>query len=222
MKIRSVIVDDEPSSQKVLESYIKKIPSLELVKILDNGLEAQVFLANNSIDLMFLDINMPSISGLELLASLTTKPKVIFTTAYAKYAVNGFNLDAVDYLLKPFSFDRFFKAVSKVKPQRLHSDSIFIKENKKLLKVFFKDINYVEGLGDYVKVCVNDSIITTYSTLKNMHLSLPSNHFIQIHKSFIINFTKINYIQGNFVVLEEYRIPIGPKFKKDLFDKLNA
>lgn len=222
MKVNCLIIDDEPSSQNILKSYIEKVPFLDIVGVMDDAFEARDYLAEQSVDLLFLDINMPKLSGVQFYESLARKPKVIFTTAYAKFAIDGFHLGAVDYLLKPFSFDRFLKAVQKIKPKEKIGDSMIIKENKKLHRVKFEEISHVEGLGDYVKVHLNDKVLVTYTSLKKFYLSLPESMFVQIHKSFIINFTKVKYIQGNMVVLKEYQIPIGATFKSDLFDKLNA
>lgn len=220
MKITCIIIDDEPSSQNVLKSFIGRIDYLELTNVCNDALEALDYLKNNAVDLLFLDINMPQLSGISFYKSLQNPPKVIFTTAYSEYALEGYELEAVDYLLKPFSFERFVKAVSKIK--NLNDDKsehIIIKSDKKLHQIKFDDIIFVEGLGDYIKVHLKDSFLVTYKTLKDMKNALPSSFFIQVHKSFIINKNKVDYIEGNLAIINSNKVPLGQTYKKEFLEK---
>ena len=223
MKITCIIIDDEPSSQNVLKSFIGRIDYLELTNVCNDALEALDYLKNNAVDLLFLDINMPQLSGISFYKSLQNPPKVIFTTAYSEYALEGYELEAVDYLLKPFSFERFVKAVSKIK--NLNDDKsehIIIKSDKKLHQIKFDDIIFVEGLGDYIKVHLKDSFLVTYKTLKDMKNALPSSIFIQVHKSFIINKNKVDYIEGNLAIINSNKVPLGQKYKNEFLDNFKA
>ena len=223
MKITCIIIDDEPSSQNVLKSFINRIDYLELTHVCNDALEALDYLKNNAVDLLFLDINMPQLSGISFYKSLLNPPKVIFTTAYSEYALEGFELEAIDYLLKPFSFERFVKAVSKIK--NLNDDKtehIIIKSDKKLHQIKFDDIIFVEGLGDYIKVHLKDSFLVTYKTLKDMKKALPSSIFIQVHKSFIINKNKVDYIEGNLAIINSNKVPLGQKYKNEFLDNFKA
>ena len=223
MKISCIIIDDEPSSQNVLKSFINKVEYLDLKHACNDALEALEYLKKNPIDLLFLDINMPQLSGISFYKSLQNPPKVIFTTAYSEYALEGFNLNATDYLLKPFSFERFLKAVSKIKDIKDDKvDSIIIKSDKKLHQIKLEDIYYIESLGDYIKVHLKDKFLVVYKTLKNMNNDLPKSIFTQIHKSFIINKNKVDYIEGNLVIINSNKIPLGQKFKKDFLDHFTS
>ncbi len=219
MNLNCIIIDDEPSSQKVLNVFIKKVPSLQLVATCNNATEALETLRNNtSIDLLFLDINMPNISGMSFYKSLKNPPAVIFTTAYSEYAIDGFEVNAVDYLLKPFSFDRFLTAVNKAfdaiqTPENTTEETIYVKENKTLHKVILQNILYIEALGDYVKIHLEDKSIVTNSTFINMLQQLPSNQFVRTHKSFAINLQKLNSVSGNQIIINNVKIPIGQTHK---------
>lgn len=225
MSINCIIIDDEPSSQLVLKAFIADVNELNLIATCNNALEALTVLnRNTTIDLLFLDINMPKITGLEFYKSLQNPPKVIFTTAYSQYAVDGFEVNAVDYLLKPFSFNRFLKAIQKVviaepKPNSLDS-IIFIKSNKVLHRIKTKEIEYIEAFGDYVKIHLYDKTITTNSTFSKILKDLP-NTIERCHKSFAVNISKINSVTGNIIYINEKTIPIGQKFKTDFIKMLN-
>jgi len=227
MKIRCLIIDDEPSSQSVLENFIENIEFLELSGICNNAIEALDELNKNYIDLLFLDINMPKISGLTFYKSLQNPPDVIFTTAYSEHAIDGFELNATDYLLKPFSFDRFFTAVNKVvKKKHLNNkinnnDYLLIKANKTTHKIATNDILFIEAYGDYVKVHIEDKYILTNSTFTNIFNQLPKNLFFRTHKSFAVNLDKIDTINGNRISVNKQLIPIGQKFKAEFFKVLN-
>ena len=223
MTIRCLIIDDEPSSQNVLKTFIDKIDYLELIEVSNNALEGLDFLKKEAIDLIFLDINMPHLSGVSFYKSLQNPPKVIFTTAYSEYAIEGFELNAIDYLLKPFSFERFMKAVAKVKDYfDQKTEFILLKSDKKTHQIKLNEVLFVESLGDYIKVFIENDFLITYKTLKTMRDVLPKNQFIQVHKSFIINKNKLDYIEGNTVIINKYKIPLGQKFKKAFLDSFNA
>jgi two-component system response regulator LytT len=223
MNIRCIIIDDEPSSQNVLKSFVHKIDYLELIQVCNSALEALEYLKSNTVDLLFLDINMPQLSGIDFYKSLKNPPKVIFTTAYSAYALDGFEVDATDYLLKPFSFHRFVKAVSKVKDLNdAKIDYIIVKSDKKLHQIKIEEIYFIEGLGDYIKIHLKNNFLVTYKSLKMMHTSLPKSIFKQVHKSFIINKNKLEYIEGNLAIINSNKIPLGQKYKKEFLDHFNS
>jgi len=232
MIINCLIVDDEELAQRVVEKYISDIPELNLVAKCDNAMEASSALRANEIDLIFLDINMPKISGLNFLRGLKNPPMVIITTAYREYAVEGFELDVVDYLNKPFSFDRFFTAVNKVidkmqlqehkqdnyilQPeirQQIEESFIFIKSDKITYKIDYKDVLYIESVGDYVKIITSQKVYMAYQSLKHLESILSNKHFPRIHKSFIVAIAKINSIEGNMIKINDNTIPIGRSYK---------
>ncbi len=234
MNIRCLIIDDEPLAQRVIERYAENIPFLEIVQKCNSAVEAIDVLHNQQIDLLFLDINMPRLSGMDFLKTLKNPPLVIVTTAYAEYAIQGYELDVVDYLMKPFAFDRFYKAIQKAeelirgKDQRHVENSesekqddtfLFIKSSKKTYKVNLVEILYIEALGDYVKIYTTDKMIISYQSLKNIETLLPSSAFPRIHKSFIIALSRIDLIEGNHVKIKDRLIPIGTNFKTE-FEKL--
>ncbi|MEO7176282.1 MAG: LytTR family DNA-binding domain-containing protein [Saprospiraceae bacterium] len=235
--IRTLIVDDEPLALDILESYIEKMPDLHLVGRCENAFEANQFLKKETIDLMFLDIQMPQLTGVEFLKSLTQPPLTVFTTAFPNYAVEGFELNAVDYLLKPISLDRFMKAVNKVMdkmPNRSNNfhatehegephegeDFIFVKADKKFVKVKYDDILYIEGLKDYVIIRNEKGRVITLQTMKSLEDKLPSKTFKRIHRSYIVNLNKVNAILGNMVeVIENTQpkhLPVGKNYKDEL------
>lgn len=229
MKIKCLIIDDEPSSQTVLKNFVGDVDFLELTGVCNNAIEAiEKLKSNPSIQLLFLDINMPKISGLTFYKSLQNPPEVIFTTAYPQYAVEGFEVNASDYLLKPFSFDRFFKAVNKVVEKLSPFDNkienepfIMVKSNKTLYKIIVDHILFIEAFGDYVKVHMEDKMIMTNATFTSVFESLPKQMFIRTHKSFAINFKKMNSISGNQVMIKIHRIPIGQKYKTEFLTLMN-
>ncbi|MDD2411450.1 MAG: LytTR family DNA-binding domain-containing protein [Bacteroidales bacterium] len=246
-KIKALIVDDEPLAQRVIEKYAQDVPSLEIVAKCANAIEAQEAINNHDIDLMFLDINMPKMTGISFLKILKDPPMVIITTAYSEYALEGFELDVIDYLKKPFPFERFFKAIQKVQEKLILNDPkanaelnaiaiqksrgvdyerfIFIKSDKKNYKVNFSDICFIEALGDYIKVHTVDKTLVTYLSMKKMEALLPVEAFVRIHKSFIVNIHRIKTIEGNMVEVKNERITIGNNYKKqfqDLIDTYSA
>ncbi len=223
MKISCIIIDDEPSSQNVLKSFINKIDYLDLKHTCNDALEALTYLKTNTVDLLFLDINMPQLSGISFYKSLKNPPKVIFTTAYTEYALDGFDVNATDYLLKPFSFDRFLKAVTKIKDLNIkYNETIILKADKKLHQIKVDDILYIESIGDYIKVHINQKYLIVYKTLKKIFDELPNSVFKQVHKSFIINKNKLDYIEGNTILIHSNKIPLGQKYKKSFLENFNS
>ena len=224
MKINCIIIDDEPSSQTILKKFIEDVHFLNLVSTCNNAIEAiQVLNSNQNIELLFLDVNMPKISGLTFYKSLQNPPKVIFTTAYPQYAVDGFEVNALDYLLKPFSFERFLSACNKALENKdtVESTFLIIKSNKTIHKINPENIEYIEALGDYVKVHLKDSVIVTNSTFSSIRKKLEPHNFIQTHKSFAINLEKMNSVNGNQITIRDKTIPIGQKYKADFLKSLN-
>ncbi|MCD4731937.1 MAG: response regulator transcription factor [Bacteroidales bacterium] len=221
MKINCIIVDDEPVSQDILRKYVADTPTLNLLQVCNNAFEASEALMQHKIDLIFLDINMPKLSGMKFYKSLNNPPYVIFTTAYPEFAAEGFEVDAIDYLLKPFPFDRFLKAVNRAierirKPERkiASGEYILLKADKKLHRVNLSDISHLEALGDYVKVFYADTFILVHETLQRLLDQLPENEFIRVHKSFVISTANISYVEGSQVKIGEREIPIGKIYKE--------
>jgi DNA-binding LytR/AlgR family response regulator len=237
--INVIIVDDEPLAQDVLETHIEKIPELNLVQKCFNAIEANEALRTHKIDLIFLDIQMPQLTGIDFLRTLSNPPLVIFTTAYPNYAVEGFELDALDYLLKPISLDRFIKAVNKAIDQinlkkgatapdtsaGEGKDFIFVKADKKLIKVNYADVLYIEGLKDYVIIRMGNSRVITLQTMKSLEEKLPRHIFKRIHRSYIVNINRINAIVGNMVEIQEKgqakHLPIGKNYRDELLAIVN-
>ncbi len=238
-----IIVDDEPLALDVLETYISRMPDLHLVARCNDAFEANEALKNHKVDLMFLDIQMPQLTGIEFLKSLTRPPMVVFTTAYSEYAVEGFELSAIDYLMKPISMDRFMKSVNKAREQfdqkngetekntpETHAsegelvDYIFVKADKKLMRVRFSEIMYVEGLKDYVIIKLETQRIICLQTMKSLEDKLPMQKFVRIHRSFIVAIDKIQAIVGNSVEVTEKGIakhlPIGKNYRDELLEMI--
>lgn len=231
--MRCIAIDDEPRALEIIDSYINKIDFLDLVGKFRSPLDAMDFLLQNKIDLIFLDINMPDITGTEFVKIMSQKPMVIFTTAYSEYAIESYELDAIDYLLKPFEFDRFFKSVikaneiyglrSEVKNKSTiylsHVDkSIQIKSGVETYQVKIDDIKYIEGLGNYINVYLSDKKIVTYTSLKDFLEKLPEKQFIRIHKSYIVSIIHIKSFENHQVKLDDKTIPIGKNYKEKFID----
>jgi len=228
--IRCIIVDDEPLARQLLESYIAPLPGISCVAVCQNALEAYLVLQQRQVDVIFLDIQMTGITGLNFLKSLKAYPKVIFTTAYANYAVEAFELEAADYLLKPITPERFKKAIHKIAPKTedntppaipTETPYIFLKVNKRLLKIDHKDILYAESLGDYLKVYTPGQVHISYMTLGKLETLLPENRFARIHRSKIVNLDHIQYIAGNMVSIHNKELPVGLTYKNNLSEKLS-
>lgn len=237
MTIKTILVDDEPLALDIMESFVAKMPNLELVQRCDNAISAMEVLQTKEVDLIFLDIQMPQITGIEFLRSLRNPPLVVFTTAFPEYAIEGFELDAVDYLLKPISLDRFMKAVNKVSEriqlkkqsnstiEEIGEDYFFVKSDKKLIKVNFAEIIYIEGLKDYVIIRMENNRIIALQTMKSLEDKLQMLNFRRVHRSYIVNVDKIQAIDGNSLeVIEKGQIksiPIGKNYRDELLDMIN-
>jgi DNA-binding LytR/AlgR family response regulator len=226
--IKCIIVDDEPLSQEVIRDFIKEIPWLQLQGIYFNALEALDMVHDTNVDLIFLDINMPKISGINFVKSLEKPPMIIFTTAYPEYAVEGFEVDAVDYLVKPVAFERFLKAVNKARDyfeikQPLSVDQgtgfIVLKSDKKMYRIEQRDILYIQSWGDYVKVFTKEKVIIAAETMKHME-HLLGQQFIRIHKSYLVSIHSISFIEGNQVKTGDRYLPVGQTYRDDLISRL--
>lgn len=233
-KIKCIVVDDEPMAREILISYIEKITNLELVKSCKNALEAFEVIKSQKIDLLFLDINMPEVSGLSLAKMIGKESKVIFTTAYRDYAVEGFNLKAVDYLLKPIAFDRFLEAVNTFfdaisiaeevneNSKKLTSDFFFVRSERKMVKINFDAILYIESLSDYIKIYSVDGTIVTRETITNVEAKLPYQQFLRVHRSFIVSLKSIDSYTNEFVEIAKKAIPMSRKYKEAVLKKLET
>jgi len=231
-RIKCLLVEDEPIARDLIATYISRIPALELIKACENAFDAIDLLQEQSIDILFTDIQMPNINGVELIRSLRLPPLVIFVTASPDYALQGYELDVVDYLMKPFSFDRFLKAVNKAKnllqqqkaaPPKDNSplNHIFVRDGQKLCKLIFGDIYYIEGMKDYIKIVTSQKHYTIYQRMKHMEESLPSSQFIRVHKSYIARLDAIRNIIGNTAELTNgHSIVIAKQYKQELNSRL--
>jgi DNA-binding LytR/AlgR family response regulator len=226
--MKCIIVDDEPLAIEILESYVSKIDQLEIAGTFRNAVSAFAFLQQNTIDLIFLDIQMPKLSGIDFLRTLKNPPKVILTTAFRDYALDGFELEVVDYLLKPIPFERFLKAVAKVlhqpapaatttKSDAASPDSfVYFKVDKKMIKTRMADILYIESIKDYVKVKTADKEIITQQKISYLEESLPQDLFLRIHRSFIVNVERIDAYSATDVEIGKHFVPIGRNYKNDV------
>ncbi len=224
--IKYIIVDDEVAAHNNIEDYANNLSNLKLVKNCYNAFEAISFLNTNAVDLIFLDINMPKLTGFDFLRTLANPPHIIVCSAYSEFAIDGYAFNITDYLLKPFSFERFLSAVNKVnppeqKPPEIHinqnndskNERIFLKDSKKHYQVKLNEILYVEAFGNYVKVFLDDKTIITHQTLSHFNTVLSKNEFVQVHKSFIVAIQHINLIEGNIVHISNHKIPISKTYK---------
>jgi two-component system, LytTR family, response regulator len=241
--IRCLIVDDEPLALHILEDYISKIPFLQLVKATTNPIEALTIVQDKGADLVFLDVQMPELSGIQFLRIANGKAKVILTTAYPQYALEGYELDVIDYLLKPIAFDRFFKAVQKAQtimqppvaaeakpikaePQQQQqdflSDFIFVKTEHKIQKVYLNNILFIEGLKDYISIFTPAERIITLQNMKKMEDALPSKYFIRVHKSYIVSVNKIDSIERSRIFIGDKIIPVGDTYREEFFKVIDG
>ncbi len=232
--INCLVIDDEPLAIDILADYIAKIPSLTLVKTFENPLDALELINHTKIDLVFLDVQMPQLTGIQFLKISQSKCKVILTTAYPQYAIDGFNLDVIDYLLKPIAFERFYKAVQKFMdskptapnqnilaiPNPIHTDFIFVKTEHKIQKIYTQQINYIEGLKDYISIFTSTERIITLQNMKKMEEILPTQNFIRVHKSYIIAINKIESIEKSRITIADKIIPIGDTFRDAFFERI--
>ena len=229
-----LIIDDEALALSLLQNHIKKIPFLECKGAYQSVFDAQLYLNENEVDILFLDIQMPELSGLDFLKLLPRKPAVVFTTAYSEYALDAFEQDAVDYLVKPIEFDRFFKSVNKAlrytgklsdnelkdyrNPERAQQDELYIKSDQRIVKIRIDDILYIEGLQKYVKIHTEEKVWTTLVSMSKTLQNLPAQQFFRVHKSYIINLNKIKSIEGNMIWIGDKYVPVS-KGQKDVFLK---
>jgi DNA-binding LytR/AlgR family response regulator len=232
IKINCLAVDDEPPALQVIEKYVNSIPALQLTATCSNAVDALAILQNNKIDLLFLDIQMPHILGTDFMRTLSNPPNVIFTTAFRKYAVEGFDLNAVDYLLKPISFERFLKAVNKVMKLNLAvtensslnavqknkaiDEFIYLRADRKNIKVNLDDILFTESLKDYIKVVTKDKIIVTKQSISSLEETLPQHTFIRIHRSFIVAINKIETYTTDLIQINKYELPISRSYRHEV------
>ncbi len=228
MLMTCIIIEDELPAQNIIKNYIRKIPDLELVNTFQTAISANTFLKDNTVDTIFLDINLPDISGLDFIKTIKNPPKIIVTTAYPDYAVSSFELDTiVDYLVKPFSFDRFLKATSKVEKQlntetSIEKEIIYISVDKTIHKLYVEDILYLESDRNYVTFFTIDKKLTVIDSLKKWKDTLNAHKFVQIHKSYIINIKQIRKFTGTSLFINNEKLPIGRTYKKTLLANLKT
>ncbi len=241
--MRCVIIDDEPLAIDVIENYVNQVGGLEIVAKCTNPLEAITILNKKQVDLIFLDIEMPNLTGIELVKTLDNIPQFIFTTAYPQYALEGFDLNATDYLVKPIPFNRFLKAISRAKEKyelenssfnhlkplqpeqrEVKNDFIFVKSEYDNVKINTKDIKYIQGLKDYIKIYIVDSnkAILTLSSFKDIQDKLPASQFIRVHRSYIVNTSFIKSVQKTKIIIDDIRIPIGETYKDEVLKRLGV
>ena len=234
MKINCIAIDDELPALKQIDSYISKIPYLNMLAKFDNGIDTLNFLKDHRVDLLFLDIQMDDLNGIQLLQVLTNKPKVILTTAYDQYALKAFDLEVSDYLLKPISFERFVKAVEKIynelnidQENRAESEKdeyrnyFFVKTEFKMVRIDFDEIIYVEGLKEYLIIRTKTGKVLSLMTFKEIIDALPENNFVRVHKSYIVAIDKIESIERNRIKIGEKLIPVGNTFKDDFYKRIS-
>ncbi len=227
--INCIIVDDEPMAREILENHLQKIDTIQLIGTCKNAIEAFNLINSHKIDLVFLDINMPEISGLSFARSIDKNIKIIFTTAYREYAIDGFDLSAVDYLLKPISFERIFQAINKYENESLSvdlktpveinldkSDFIFVKADRKMVKINFAAVDYIESLADYLQIHLKNKTIITRETITSIEAKLPQRDFLRIHRSYIVSINKIESFTNEFVEINKKAIPISRSYKNDV------
>lgn len=226
MKLRTIAIDDEPLALRLVSEYIGKTPYLELVGVFDNPLDAIDFLSSQAVDLIFVDIQMPDLTGIEFARSLEAASKIIFTTAFEKYALEGYKLNAIDYLLKPFSYEEFLKAAGKAHKQveleaqalpilEANNQFLFLKSEYKIRRINFNDILYVEGLKDYIKVFIagEDKPILSLNSIKSIEQKLPESQFMRVHRSFIVNLERIETIERSRIIFNKTYIPVSDQYK---------
>ncbi|TAD98804.1 MAG: DNA-binding response regulator [Bacteroidetes bacterium] len=227
-----LIIDDDKVARKVISHYVEITASLNLIEAFDNALEGQKYLLKNPVDILFLDIEMPNMTGIELLQSLPEIPETILTTSHQDFAIPAFELQVSDYLVKPIQYDRFSKAINKVSKKldllrvkeeyiANNHDDLFVKVNNRMVKIRFDDIDYIEALSDYVLIFVKDKQLIVYSTLKAVSSKLRGERFMRIHRSYIVNLKKIDAIEDNSVLISNKFIPISKSYRNSFFEKIN-
>lgn len=235
-KVNCIIVDDEPVAREILENHLSKIDNIHVITSCKNAIEAFRIINTTEVDLVFLDINMPEISGLSFAKSMSKDLKIIFTTAYREYAVDGFDLKAVDYLLKPISFERLLQGINKFFEETATSamptsndsptvkeDSIFVRADRKMVKVSFQDIIFIESLGDYLKIHLDgNKTLVTRETLSNIQARLPQNDFIRTHRSFVVSIQKIESFTSETIEIHRHEIPISRSYRDRVVESLSG
>ena len=227
--LKFIIIDDEPLAHEIIEEFCNMIPHIKLEHHCYNAMEAMQYLNENTVDFMFLDINMPKLRGLDFLKTLTKPPKTIITTAYKEHALEGFELNVVDYILKPFSFDRLIKAVNKITDSQTTktiikevsnsndtSTRFFVKGDKKHHQIDLNDLLYIEAYGNYTKLFLKDEMIVSHEKISHYETILTDDNFLRVHKSFIVAITKIRFIEGNRILINEHKVPIGQTYKSSV------
>ncbi|WP_064967876.1 LytR/AlgR family response regulator transcription factor [Tenacibaculum ovolyticum] len=226
--LKYIIIDDEPLAHEIIEEFCSMLPHVQLQQNCYNAMEAMQFLNENTIDFMFLDINMPKLKGLDFLKTLSKPPKTIITTAYKEHALEGFELNVTDYILKPFSFDRLVKAVNKVSESQntktiikevantVDSTRFFVKGDKKHHQINLKDLLYIEAYGNYTKLFLKDEMIVSHEKISHYEEILDASNFLRVHKSFIVAIDKIKFIEGNRILINVHKIPIGQTYKSSI------
>lgn len=226
--IKCIVVDDEPLARQLVMSYIDQVPGMQCVSSCQSAVEALAALMQHEVEVIFIDIEMPGLSGLNLIKLLKVRPKVVFITAYSEYAVEAFEIEAADYLVKPVTFERFLKTVQKLNKGGFSSPnqqnplplSIFLKVDRRLVQVDLASIIYAEALGDYLKVNTKTETLVTYMTLSKLEILLPPSEFIRIHRSIIVNKSMVQFIEGNFIRINNIDLPIGSTYKDTLLKNL--
>lgn len=228
MQINCIAIEDEPLALKKLAGFINKIEYLSLCQTFDNAIEAISYLKRNSVDLIFLDIQMEEFTGIQFLETIKQRPKVIITTAYDKYAVKGYELDVADYLLKPFTFERFVQAVEKVfnaineKVTSVSNDYVFVKTEHRLEKIKVSEILYVEGMNEYLRIVTEEKKIMTLQNFKSIEEILPKDNFIRVHKSYLVAIDKIESIERNRIKIKKMLVPISDTYKERFYNKIGT
>lgn len=231
-RIRCLVVDDEPPAREIIRRYIEQVPGLEFAGECGNALQAFAFLQQHAVDLVFLDIRMPQLNGNDFLKTLKFPPKAIFTTAFSEYALEGYELDAVDYLLKPVQFDRFLKAVNKAfqlaQPkteviaveEKKNESFVYFRADRKMVKVMLKDILYIESMKDYIKVITSEGTIITKQSISSVEAMLPEREFIRVHRSYIVSLRHIRSFTSDMIGIEKTELPIGKLYRNEVMKVL--
>ncbi|WP_439132321.1 LytR/AlgR family response regulator transcription factor [Polaribacter sp.] len=231
--LKFIIIDDEPLAHEIIEEFCSMLPNVQLEYNCYNAIEAMQYLNNNSVDFMFLDVNMPKLNGLEFLRTLVNPPKTIVTTAYKEHALEGFDLNVVDYILKPFSFNRLVKAINRVSEVKTtktkisevskysNTNRFFVKGDKKHHHINLNDILFIEAYGNYTKLFLKNEKIVSHQKISVYENTLDASNFLRVHKSFIVAIDKIKYIEGNQIIIKEHKIPIGQTYKRNVMELLN-
>ena len=231
MKLNCLIIDDEPIARKGLEEHVQEIEFLRCIATCENALKASTYLNEQKIDLLYLDIHMPKVTGIDFLKSLKNPPLTILTTAYSDYALEGYTLDVIDYLVKPITFERFLKASQKAMEffqlktnaasyNTSRADYFFVRCDRKFEKVFFRDVSYVEGLQNYAVIHLHDRKLITYITLTSLENQLPKDEFLKVHKSFLISVPHVQAIEGDEIIIDDTRIPISRNLREQVTQQI--